>query len=82
MQFTVRMIGVETLADKSTHSLTAAEGTTLGQALPSIVEELQLNTDPEQLAHSAFLVNNKRAYTDYLLQEGDHLQILRTLEGG
>lgn len=83
MQFTVRMIGVENIADnKGIHSITAVEGTTLGQALGLVVDALKLKTDAEHLAGSSFLVNNKRAYTDYVLQDGDHLQILRTLEGG
>lgn len=82
MQITVRIIGVETLADNKPHTVDLPEDITLGEAVEIILRELQLNIDRDKLAKSSFLVNNCRVYTDYKLQNGDYLRILRTLEGG
>lgn len=82
MQFKVKVIGIETIGKSGIHDVEAPEGSDVRQALYIVAQKLGLSTDIEKMAGGALLVNNKRVYADYVLQEGDYLQVLRTLEGG
>ena len=82
MHVTVRLVGTELPTEKKILPIELDDGDTVGTVLERAYPMFGDGMTLERMKKCAMLLNNKRAYLDDTLKEGDHIQILRTLEGG
>ena len=82
MQVTVRLIGAELPSKKKIQTVELGGGDTVETALETAFPMFDDKMPLERMKKCAMLLNNKRAYLNDTLKEGDHIQVLRTLEGG
>ena len=82
MQVTIRLVGLELPSERKNQVIELEDSDTVETALEKTAHLFESEVSLERIKKCALLKNNKRTFLDDKLNDGDVIQILRTLEGG
>lgn len=82
MQVNIKIYAVDVPADLSDFTIDMPEGSDIEAVLDYILTVQKLNIEPDYFKASMVLLNSQRSELNTLVNDGDIITILRTLEGG
>jgi hypothetical protein len=82
LQVNIKIYAVDVPADLSDFTIDMPEGSDIEAVLDYSLKVQKLNIEPDYFKASMVLLNNHRSEIDTVVNDGDIITILRTLEGG